>query len=322
MKRAHFVRIGLLVVGVTLATFLVRKVGVEKVVEAFRAAGPYLPLIALLEISVAATDTLGARMFAGPAARHVPLLTWLRTTAIVYSSTMLLPAGRATGEAGRAATLAPHIGVGRATGIASRVQAGALYGNAFVSLIAALFVGASMGWDAKLALALFGNVALCGLAGTVVFLLARSTRFAAWLKKRAKKFVESHSPSVGDPPTAAEEARGLLLCISARLVQTTEYAVVVGALGGGFSVAKGFTAQGIHLVAAAVGDVVPGQMGAMEGAFMLFGSALGFAGDPARAITVALVVRVAQVSMVLVTVIVASLVSGARKADAATGQGS
>jgi hypothetical protein len=76
---------------------------------------------------------------------------------------------------------------------------------------------------------------------------------------------------------------------------------VLFAVGGIVTPASALTAQGIHLVGAAAGDVIPGQLGAMEGSYRVFAGALGFRARPELALSMPLLVRIAQLSVAIAT---------------------
>ena len=61
--------------------------------------------------------------------------------------------------------------------------------------------------------------------------------------------------------------------------------------------ASAVTAQGIQIVGAAIGDLLQNQMGATEGAYGLFKSALDLGDDPARAMSIILIIRLAQLGL-------------------------
>ncbi len=82
-----------------------------------------------------------------------------------------------------------------------------------------------------------------------------------------------------------------------RAAQTAEYGVILLAVGGVLTPVSALVVQGIHLVGAAIGDFIPGQLGAVEGAYRAFASTLGFGADPARALSIALVARIAQIGL-------------------------
>ena len=81
--------------------------------------------------------------------------------------------------------------------------------------------------------------------------------------------------------------------------------VVLRAVGASATPAAAVTAQGIQIVGAAVGDLVPNQMGATEGAYGLFKTALDLGDAPARALSIVLIVRLAQLVLSCVCFLVA-----------------
>ncbi len=272
-----------------------------------------MPAVLLLELGILACDMTAARTLLGDAIRNVAPATWLRSAAIAYASTVILPAGRAAGEAMRAATLTPSVGVGRATATCSRLQACVLVSNAGISFVIAAVVFAG-GANGVLALALLGNAVACTLLAVLVFVAARSKRVAQWLKKRFKKLAQM-TETEGQSSGAAADVRGIGLSFVGRLFECTQYGVVLHAIGGKATVASALTAQGIHLVGASVGDLVPNQMGVTEGAYRLFTSALDV--TVAQALSIALVVRLVQLTLTgLCFMAAAALVREARSADA------
>jgi hypothetical protein len=82
-----------------------------------------------------------------------------------------------------------------------------------------------------------------------------------------------------------------------RLVQSLQYGVVLHAVGGIATPTAVWATQGTHLVGAALGDLVPGQVGVTEAAYGVFATTLGLGGQPARALSIALMARIAQVAL-------------------------
>ena len=126
-----------LVAGLGIAAFVVHQVGVDAVLGVLRAAGLWLPLVALLEVGFVTTDLLALRLLLGDRARSITRQRWVRSTVIAYASTILLPTGRAAGEASRAAVLSEDLGVAVAASTCARLQAVFLAGNGAISLLIA-----------------------------------------------------------------------------------------------------------------------------------------------------------------------------------------
>ncbi|MCL2726583.1 MAG: hypothetical protein FWD69_19355 [Polyangiaceae bacterium] len=291
----------LFVVGVLLVGWLVEQAGIDRVKAILAEAGGWLPLIVILELGIVANDVLATRWLLGGAASAVRKMTWTRSTALAYAMTALLPAGRAAGEAARAAALSRDVGWATAATATSTLQAAVLFGNAVASASAAL---ASANVNRMLALLLGLNAALCGGLGVLVLTLSRWSRLARWLRARV---------AVPGAPAAPIErgavARAALLCVVGRVIQAIQYGVALHAVGGSAGVRSALVTQGIHLIGATVGDAVPNQIGATDGAYRLFADALGLADAPARSLSIALLVRIAQLGLAAIAVAIATVVS-------------
>ncbi len=307
----------LFVLGLAFALWLLHAQGFDRVARVLSEAGPWLPLVILLECVLLATDVLALRNLLGPSASAIPLRVWVRSTALAYASGVLLPAGRATGEAARVTALAPTVGLRHAANACSRMQASFLLGNSIISFACMAAVGALGSRSTLLRLALLGNAVACAVFSVTLLLMASSERFAAWLGKHFRRFVSA-------PPSVEHHRYDLLAgvratawCLVGRCCQTVQYGVAVHAVGGLATIRSAFTAQGIHLVGAAIGDMIPNQMGATEGVYRAFAAALHLEAEPVRALGIALVARLAQVALALLCLLVMTLVpSQPRRASA------
>ncbi len=301
--------------GVGLVGWLVRSAGVSNVLHVLARAGRWLPLIVLLEVAMVSFDALAVRGLLGRAGQRVGALRWIRSTANAYASMILLPAGRATGEVARAATLMGEAGLRHATAASTRLQASALLANAVIS-VAGAAVAAWHGRDFwPLAIGLALNAVACVIGGLGILVLARSVRVRRWLGGLAKRFFGSYDED--EPPAPSGSiATAVALCTVGRLVQTAQYGVVVLAVGGVVTSGSALLAQGIHLVGAAIGDLVPNQMGATEGAYRAFAATIGLGSEPARAISIALLVRITQLGLALFSLVLPLVLPRQERAEA------
>jgi uncharacterized membrane protein YbhN (UPF0104 family) len=261
------------------------------VAAVLREAGPFVAVAVLFEIGIVVADAIAIAVLCGPARAQVGLREWVRGASIANASAVLLPAGRAAGEAARATVLAPLIGATGAAVACAELQACALVANAAVSVVAA-----AVAWRSgavPLALAVLGNGAVCSVLGGALLMVARSGWFGRFLRARF---------GAGALYTRARPARvlgAIAACASGRAIQTAQYGIVMHAVGGVANLRSALLAQGIHLVGASVGDAVPNQLGVTEGAYRVFARALDLESSPARALSIALVIRVAQLALAL-----------------------
>jgi hypothetical protein len=293
------------VAGLSLAAYFVREAGLEQVASILGTSGAWLPALVSLELSIVIADGFAARALVDdPSA--APPRTWIRATLLANACSVFLPAGRAAGEALRASTLSSAIGPTRAGSAAVRLQGVALVSNAAASAALAAVIAAVAPGAVALPVLLAANALVCGALGGSVFLLARSRRIAAWLVRLLARFAPQ-APTSGGPAAGSAPGRALAFCLTGRVLQTAQYGLAVAAVGGALTLPTAVTAHGIHLVGATAGDLLPSQLGAMEGTYRYLGSQIGFVDSPARAVSIALVMRGVQVALASGGLLVASL---------------
>lgn len=298
----------LLVLGVIAVTVLIRETGPRKVGEVLLAAGPHLPLIVLLEAAWISMDTFAVRALLGEHGKKAPWKLYLRSGLVAYSIMVLLPAGRAGGEVARATLLGPSVGGVRAGAAAARINGVTLLANALISIPCFLTIAHVVGAGDKLSLAVLGNAAVTGFLGLGILVVTRQAKVGGFLGKRFRSMVHwgpAFDEALREMPAVPYKAIGL--CFFGRFLQSIQYAVILHAVGGSLTLESGLVSQGIHLVGAALGDMVPNQVGFNEGAYRLFAEALGLAKDPARAVSIALVGRMGQFILAAIAFTVTAL---------------
>lgn len=303
-------RLVLLAAGACAVAWLIRSVGPHAVWETLLAAGPWIPLIFALELAWVLIEGFGLMVLFGSWRREIPLRGWATSALVHFTTMMVLPVGRAGAEALRATMLARHVGGGRAAAASSLMQALVLLGNALISLVCAAVV-AWRGAGHDLALLLVGNAAATAFLGGGLYVLLRRAKLGGFLGKRFAKMAQ-FGPEL-DQHVRENRRRHLpafafVLC--GRIVQTLQYGFIFAAVAGGFDVGATFVAQGIHLIGAGLGDMVPNQVGVTEGAFRWFSGALGLASRPERAVSLALLARLSTLSMASLCAAIVQLVPG------------
>jgi hypothetical protein len=297
-----------LIVGLGLTAYFVHRAGTERTLQVVWDASGWLPLLLVLQGAIVALDALALRCLVGDAERRPPLRTWVRASALANACAVFLPVGRAAGEALRAASLAPTIGTARAASAGVRLQACSLFGTSTACGLAALVTMMS-GPRSSLPRWLGLNAVVCAALGGAMVALLGSAHLTAWLRRQLERLV-TVAPSSTSPPTQAS-AQAYALCVAGRLVQTFQYGIAMVAIGGRLDVRSAFTAQGMQLLGASIGDVVPGQLGAVEGTYSVFAELLALPDAAARVISLAMLMRTALVLLALAGVFVAALLPGA-----------
>jgi len=295
-------RVVLGVGGLGLVAYLVTEAGAARVAAVLWQAGRWLPIIFALEVFQMGTDVLALRSILQGRWRQIPRATWLRSSALSYAMMTLLPAGRAAGEVTRATLFSKHVGTPRAATASTCLQAAYLSANGVLSLAACLAVASRFGLRAPLAMLLAGNVFFQALIAGSLLAILRAARIGQWLDRMRRRFV----PGARDAaPLDPEERRRIpwraaLACSLGRAAQTLQYGII------------------LHAVVATLGDMLPNQLGVTDGAYRAFAADLGFAAEPARALSIAFVVRIAQLSLAAICVVVALLTRHAASHDGAS----
>jgi hypothetical protein len=228
---------------------------------------------------------------------------------------LLMPSGRTFAEATRATLLARRSTPARAAFAAYQMQAACLLGNANVLLLASAAAWWVVGFNGYV-LAIVVNLVICIVVGFGMLFGGRLVklggllgRFIPSVSDHGKAF-DAHNreqPPVPWVPTLWETA--------GRLFQTTQLMILVAAVGGRLSVLAGLITQGAHEVGAAVGGLIPAQIGAAEVNLAVFAKAIGI--DSTGAVAVALDIQLAQLLWVLVGLAVALFTSPAETIDEA-----
>jgi hypothetical protein len=306
--RRRLVQVGLGVVGLGLVTFLIRGAGPEKVARVLYGASFWLPFILVLEIAQAAADVVSLRVLLGPQKSRVPASTWLRSSGAAYAMMILLPAGRATGEVTRGALLSRHVGAAWAATAGAQLQASYLFANGALSAAAAVAVASLLGMGSPLALLLVGNAVLMAAISAGILAVLRGDRAGRWIEHVRQRFIRStaHAPPLEPEARRRVPWRAAAVCTASRAVQVVQYGILLLAVGGAPSVRGALAAHGIHLVGATVGDILPNQLGVVDGAYRAFASAIGLGDAPARALSIAFVAHAAQLLCAAVCVIIAT----------------
>lgn len=307
--RVHGLKL-LLAAGLIGVVALINHVGGELVLQTLLRAGRWLPLLLLLEALVFSADAWALAAFYGKHGQAVPARQWWRSGLLHYATMVALPAGRAGAEAARATVLAPYVGGARSGAGALQVQCVTLMANTFISLacwlvLASIDLNSVLGW-----FVLANGMATLALGGGL-YAATRQLKVGCWLSSKFG-MLKSHGPEVDRvfQEAPAFPVRALVICCAGRTVQTLQYGVILLAVGGEFGVQPAMISQGIHLVGAALGDLIPNQVGATEAAYGLFSAELGV--TAAAGVSIALIARINQFSLAGLCFLLAAAMSTSR----------
>jgi uncharacterized membrane protein YbhN (UPF0104 family) len=244
---------------------------------------------------------------------HVPARTWIRASAAAYAMMILLPAGRIAGEVARATLVARHVGGARAATASTILQATYMFANGALSAATCVVLAPSDGLRSPLVALLVGNAVLMSAACAGLLAVLRHGRVGPWLEKIGRLM-----PAVSSTPPLEPGGyrripwRQALACTASRFVQVAQYGLVVVSVGGAATVRAAFVAHGIHLVGTTAGDLVPNQLGVVDGVYRAFAGTLGFADAPARAVSIAFIVHIAQLACAAACILTATLMREAQ----------
>ncbi len=265
------------VVGAGALALLVRSVGPATLLSILRASARWVPVLFALDALRVVAEAVATWSLSERVRRRVPVPEVARIHLVAYAVAATMPAGRAAAEAVKAAMLSRFIGGPEAAAVATANQTSSMLGSALGALpcvaAALLLTGLSpltLSFAGFVALTMVGFTALqvaCRRGGLGGALLRRVTR----MEQATQAFEDALKQIPVVPPVAT------LAAVFSRAVVVVELGVVLFALGGRHGIGHALIAFGVSLVGGTVGDLVPGQLGATDGAFALAAPFLGLA---------------------------------------------
>ncbi len=264
-------------VGLVALGLLVRGVGPATLFAILRRSAHWLPVLFAIDALRVVAEAVGTRSLSERVRRRVPLGELARIHIVAYAVAMVMPAGRATGEAVKATMLARHVGAPEAAAVGAANQSTSMLGGALGAIpcaAAALWLtGPSRltgGLAAFVVVTLAGFAALqiaCRRRGLAAVVLRRFTRM-----KDATTAFQNALERIPVVPWGAT-----LAALASRALLVVELGVLLLVLGGRHGPLQALVAHGVGMLGGTLGDLVPGQLGAMDGAFALAAPTLGLA---------------------------------------------
>lgn len=305
-RLASIGRVLLLLAGLGVVAYLVHRAGPDKVGAILKDAWVFLPITMGCEIVYVMCDVMCVRAQLGTHSKNITLRSWIWSSTYAYALQILFPAGRAAGEVARISVLQKHVAVPRLAVASIGYQASNLYAVATLSLVdAALSYFLADALARGLALGEAINFLVVGGIATSLTIALHSKRATDFIAKRFK-LSDAHREELADATRSSLTVkRGALFCTMGRFVQLFQYGIFVLAIGGKSGIVQASLAHGTQLVGASLGDLIPGQVGAVEGAYTAFADAIHL--TPDRVLALPLFVRMTQISLALTSLIVATV---------------
>lgn len=291
-------RLALGVLGVVAICVLVYKVGARQVLATMAQAGAWLPVIFALDLGWMALESGAILLLYGEAAKKVRPRDWWRALFVHYATFIVVPVGRMSAEIARAGVLGDRVGKTRALAGAAVMQSITLMTNALVSVVCLLTLMIASTRHSSATALMSVNILATGALGVGLYLVLRHVKVGGFLGRKFSK-LSNFGPEIDEHVRegAGRHPGALFVCVLSRGVQALQYGVILFAVSSNFSLSGALIAEGIQLGARSVGDAIPNQVGVTESAFALCAGAIGLEGLPEKAVAVALLGRVSNLTV-------------------------
>jgi hypothetical protein len=289
--------------GLAALAAIVHAVGVSAVLETLRGATSWLPLLCLLEGAQIVAEAASSVFGFGSRARLLPVATLLRAHLLGHAIGGIAPAPTVFNETIKATLLAPFVGGPAAASVGVTNQAATLLAGGLFSIPCAAAIFALEGHSIWLWACAVHAVVLTA-SGLVLRAVSRAGSARRWFAARLPQLAASsaafHEQGSETGFFAALPTGALLV---KRGLQAFQFGVAARAVGADATFLHALAAQGVNLVASAVGFLVPGGLGTTDGAFTLAAGLLGV--TAARATSLALLTRCVQMIWLSIASVVA-----------------
>lgn len=308
-RRQQVLRLLLGVGGLTLLAAIVHHVGLDVILATLGPALPWLPVLAFIELVRMGLMAIGSYLAFGSLAPRIPKWTLFRAHILGHSLGSAAPAPTVFQETIKATLVAPYTGSGPAAAVGVTNQAAVWMSNGLISIPCALAIVALLGAGSPWFYACLVHAVVLLVCGIALQMVMRADAPGRWLARRLPNLATRAAEF-------REHARGIRLgargptemLFVGRLLQMLQYYVAARAVGIDVGLVRVAAVEGVHLVAIAVGVLVPGGLGTTEGVFTLATDVL--ATTVARATSLALLMRCLQIVWVFLGSVLAIATRG------------
>ncbi|MEZ4389510.1 MAG: lysylphosphatidylglycerol synthase domain-containing protein [Polyangiales bacterium] len=295
-RHHHREGLGLRALGAAVAlgvlAIVLRSVGGPETLAALRRARSAMPWVLAREGVGVVVNGLALRALYRAAGRPAPERPLWRAVLVGHLAAVTLPAGRLLAEGWKAAQVAPHTGAPVAAAAAVALQAAALYANAVAACVTTVAVLLRCGWTTPTFAVMAFGVGMIALATALA--LAGRVELGRRLGGRMEAVREAgpaFDGALGEVSKALHVATAWE--VVGRAMQCLQLALLRDALGAAVGAVDSLATYGLLLTGAALGDLLPAQLGATDAALALGARALGML--PADGLAITLSLHAAQV---------------------------
>jgi hypothetical protein len=236
--------------------------------------GRVWPWLFLLELGRVACEVLTTRSLLGSARAKLPMLRLLRGQLLGQACDVLMPLGRTSAEATKAVLYSTYVGAPLAGAVATTMQLAVLAANCSW-VIASYVPSRTLGVSATV------RAGLLTYAGATLSLVLAVVLFAAapWARRASQRWPVLHASLEQLAQLLLSTPKTLLFAVLSqllgRLVQASQLALIVAALGVQLTPGHVYTLEAVYMVGAALGEFVPAQLGTADAALVVAAPALG-----------------------------------------------
>jgi hypothetical protein len=282
--------------GALVARFALGRIDCTVAYALVATALPLVPIALAMEGARIVVEALATRSLFRAMKSDIPFSVLARAHVVGYSVCNVAPIGRMAAEVTKATVLSAHAPLATTSAVATVSQALQLLASACI-LVPCIVAARSTHASLALSATLMGQTVVLAAIGGGLLLGAYFLPVHGGLAARVPKLGSAlHHFRGALRRLPSFPLRALALLVVNRLLQVGLLAVLVQGIGVSFSLARPFVALAVVITGASAFDFVPGQVGALEGAFGLFSPALQL--DGPSAIAVALLVHVVQFAWV------------------------
>jgi uncharacterized membrane protein YbhN (UPF0104 family) len=251
------------------------------------ALGSLLPLLVALELARGLCELGATRALLGPDFVRLPRVRFVRAQLLALCFDVILPAGRAAAESSKAVLYARDLGWPLAAAVGTALQLAVLAANALWVLVAYALSGVfALPSAIRAGLAIYAACISALVVGVMLFAAAPGVRALC------ERIPVLHAALSRFSEILIGARARLCLCVCAqlasRVLQALQLWAAAEALGASPSAAQALVTQAVYLVGAALGELVPAQLGTTDAAFVLAAPALGLSAAAALSATLAL----------------------------------